>query len=260
LDVSRRAILKAGGLLPLATLAPSLIEHARADAKAGTPFRFLTPHEARVVEEATARLVPGPLDDPLEALVSSPGAREANIVRYVDNLLSAFDHNPPRIFASGPWSNRHLRPGDEHEDYMAEYVPLVERQVVAWQRRVNELQKAYRAGVKELDAHAGGDFSAASPSTQDGVLVTCADFRAVLMNHTLEGMYSVPEYGGNAKEAGWLSIGWRGDSQPTGYTPHQVETSDGPDVIDPTGIVELVLGQLPIAAKRMSSKGWRFGG
>ena len=259
MEVSRRSILKATSLLPLATLAPALIEAAQADAKSGAAFRFFTAHEAAVVEAATARLLPGPSDDPLEALAQSPGAREANIVRYIDNLLSAFDHNPPRIFAGGPWSDRHLRKGDEHEDYMAQFVPLVERQVVAWRKRVSQLRNDYRAGVKRLDKAAGGDFTKATSSQQDSVLTSEASVRDFMMTHTLEGMYSVPEYGGNSGRVGWLTIGWRGDSQPSGYTPHEVETSDGFDPLDPTGIVSLILAMTPVAAQRMSSRGWRFG-
>ena len=40
------------------------------------PFRFFTGHQAAVVEAATARIAPGPLDDPAEA--GHPGAREAD--------------------------------------------------------------------------------------------------------------------------------------------------------------------------------------
>src|SRR5205085_1998033 len=36
--------------------------------------------------------------------------------------------------------------------------------------------------------------------------------------HTAEGMFSVPEYGGNRNRVGWQLIGFDGDSQPLGYT------------------------------------------
>src|SRR6516164_7195462 len=49
--------------------------------------RFFTGHEAAVVEAATARIVPGPEDDPAEA--GHPGAREAGVTDYIDLMLGA---------------------------------------------------------------------------------------------------------------------------------------------------------------------------
>lgn len=43
-------------------------------------LQVLTPHEARTVEAYTARLLPGTPDD--------PGAREAGVVYYIDNMLA----------------------------------------------------------------------------------------------------------------------------------------------------------------------------
>ena len=61
-------------------------------------------------------------------------------------------------------------------------------------------------------------------------------------------MYSVPEYGGNRN-----GVGWKGDLlarrlQPRGYTAHEVETSDGPDVVVLTATELAVLGDLGIVA------------
>ena len=64
---------------------------------------FFTEHQAAVVEAATARIAPGPEDDPAEA--GHPGAREADVTGYIDTMLGALDDQD--IFAGGPWSNRH---------------------------------------------------------------------------------------------------------------------------------------------------------
>ena len=48
---------------------------------------FFTAHQAAVVEAATARIAPGPRDDPAEA--GHPGAREAGVTGYIDALLAA---------------------------------------------------------------------------------------------------------------------------------------------------------------------------
>ena len=75
--VPRRRVLKAAGLAGLAVLVPSeLLAACSPSSNATAPgWRFFDDHEAKVVEEATARLIPGPGDDPLEA--GHPGAREA---------------------------------------------------------------------------------------------------------------------------------------------------------------------------------------
>ena len=48
----------------------------------------------------------------------------------------------------------------------------------------------------------------------------------MLFTHAIEGMYSVPEYGGNHALVGWLDIGFPGDSQPTGYADAEVSERD----------------------------------
>jgi Gluconate 2-dehydrogenase subunit 3 len=53
------------------------------------PAGFFTGHEAAVVEAATARIAPGPEDDPAE--VGHPGAREAGVTCYIDMMLGALD-------------------------------------------------------------------------------------------------------------------------------------------------------------------------
>jgi hypothetical protein len=233
---TRRTVLAAAALVPLATWIPGILEESKARAAAGSAYRFLSPHQVAVVTEATARLVPGPLDDPLEA--DHPGAREADVVRYVDTLLSAFDEDLPRIFAGGPWSNRHTT----GPDLMATFVPLEERQLLAWRRRVAELRTRVAAAVVDLDKAAGADgfadFLAAPTPVQDYVLSSETAARDVLFTLTIEGMYSVPEYGGNAGLTGWQEIKWLGDVQPVGYSKAEVEGDDG---LDPVGVADLAV-------------------
>lgn len=55
---------------------------------------FFSAHEAATIEALTARIIPGTPDD--------PGAREAGVVHYIDNLLS-FNHGDDRAtYRSGP--------------------------------------------------------------------------------------------------------------------------------------------------------------
>jgi hypothetical protein len=251
-EVSRRRFLQTAGMLPLAALLPREILARALAAPASASFVFFDPHQAAVVREATARLIPGPQDDPLEA--GHPGAREANVVRYIDLLLGAFATNPPRLYAGGPYSDR--AGGDEN--YMASFVALSPFQEASWRKRIAKLQAAYVAGVKALDAAAGGDFASASPNKQDQALAGAGPFLDTLFVHAIEGMYAVPEYGGNAGLVGWQDISYPGDSQPRGYTPDQVSQSDGVDPVIPDVLVAAVLADFELAARAVATR--RLGG
>ena len=237
--LSRRGFLAGASLLPLLGLVPGLLDAARAAGTASS-YRFFSAHQAAVLDAATRRLVPGPDDDPLEA--GHPGAAEAHALRYIDIMLSAFDTSPPKLFAGGPWSDRH---GDG-PDYLATFVEPDTAQTLAWKQRIADLQKQYAAGVVLLDQQAGGDFTSIAALQQDQVLASqpAADFTALLFGHTIEGMYSIPEYGGNAAQVGWIEIGYPGDSQPRGYTAAELAEQQI-DVIDPTGITAQVLSAFP---------------
>jgi hypothetical protein len=201
---------------------------------------FFTAHQAAVVEAATARIAPGPGDDPAEA--GHPGAREADVTGYIDTMLGALgalDDAAPPVFAGGPWSNRHT----SGPDLMARFVALDPVTRIAWRKRLTGWQQQYQEGIATLDRLAGGDFTKASRSRQDKILVasSVSSFTALLFEHTIEGLYSAPEYGGNRGLAGWKEIGFPGDIQPRGYTADEVSRSDGHDPVENTGIVAKVI-------------------
>jgi hypothetical protein len=203
-------------------------------------LRFFTSHQAAVIEDATARIAPGPADDPAEA--GHPGAREADVTGYIDSMLGALgalDGAAPPIFAGGPWSNRHT----SGPDLMARFMTLDPVARIAWRRRLQAWQQQYRQGIAALDKLAGGDFTKADHAQQDKILAGSAAsaFTSLLFEHTVEGLYSVPEYGGNRGLVGWKDISYPGDSQPRGYTPDEVSRSDGHDPVDETPVVADVL-------------------
>lgn len=234
----RRQVLQAAGFAGLAVLLPPELLAActtpsppAAGGGEGRPLLVLDAHEAKVVEEATARLIPGPTDDPSEA--GHPGAREADVTRYIDTMLGALALSPPRIFAGGPFSNRAGWPVDD----MAKFLGLTPAQVSGWTLRLAGFRARYRAGIKTLDKMAGGDFTAASPDKMDEILAQDpGGFMTLLFTHAIEGTYSAPEYGGNAGLVGWHEISWPGDRQPRGYSDSAVSLSDGPDAYAPKGI------------------------
>jgi Gluconate 2-dehydrogenase subunit 3 len=253
--VSRRRVLGGLSLLPLVAVngVPPAASADPADVvdAADTPYLYLSPHQAAVLDAATRRLIPGPEDDPGE--LNSPGAHEANVVRYLDVMLAAFSFSPAKVHAGGPWSDR----AGGSQDFMANFVPLDRAQNYAWQQRIANLRTQYTNGIALLDQLAGGDFSTASRKTQDSILRTgqAVSFTQVLFGHTIEGMYSVPEYGGNANLVGWRDIKWPGDSQPRGYTNAEVEAPEF-DICGASGIIGLLVrGGWTQAIAKMGGKG-----
>jgi hypothetical protein len=232
------------GALPVAAASAAVLSAEGCTSSSGSAspgtFRFFTGHQAAVVQDATARIAPGPADDPAEA--GHPGAREAGVTGYIDSMLAALgalDSDAPLVFAGGPWSNRHT----SGPDLMARFETLDPVTRIAWQRRLRAWQQQYCQGIATLDKLAGGDFTKAGHAEQDKILAgsEASSFTSLLFEHTIEGLYAVPEYGGNQGLAGWKDIGYPGDSQPRGYTPDEVTQADGRDPVDNTGVVAEVL-------------------
>jgi gluconate 2-dehydrogenase gamma chain len=239
----RRTLIAA---IPVAVASAAVFGSSGCDSSASSApaLRFFTSHQAAVVTDATARIAPGPSDDPAEA--GHPGAREAGVTDYIDTMLGALGALEasagapvPAIFASGPWSNRNT----SGPDLMASFVPPDPVTRIAWRQRLAGWRQQYTRGIAALDKLADGDFTKASPAHQDKILASsqASTFLALLSEHTIEGMYSNPEYGGNRGLAGWKDISYPGDSQPRGYTGEEVEGSGGHDPVDDTPVVADVL-------------------
>lgn len=150
------------------------------------PFKslmFFTQEEAASVEAITARIIPGMPDN--------PGAREADAVVFIDRALAGY---------------------------------------------VAHLQVFYRRGIAALDALSaerhGKPFRRLDEDRQDAMLREIegsteieqpgrmAQFFAVVYEHTLEGTFCDPKYGGNKDALGWRMIGFPGAQW--GYSPEQM--------------------------------------
>jgi Gluconate 2-dehydrogenase subunit 3 len=180
---------------------------------------FLTPEEYALLEAVCRRLIPND---------EGPGAVEAGVVDYIDNLLGAFGFDPPRIWAEGPFSGRFG--GDAG---FATFIPLAPIEELAWRTRLEGskgiperelngpvvgLQERYRLGLAAL----GAEFDDLTGEEQDTMLQADPGFTTMVYEHACEGMYGAPEYGGNRGLVGWLSIGFAGDVQPRGYSDAEV--------------------------------------
>jgi hypothetical protein len=153
----------------------------------------VAPSQHRTLRAAVARIVPA----------SGPGdwsAADVGADRYILNLLA----RPHRIYAGGPYRSRFAR-----------FQRLSRVKRIGWSREVRRLGRLYTQGLAQLDAMAGGDFVAVPGPVQDAILTKLDDggsaFFDALYNHTLEGVYSHPVYGGNRGYRAWRSFGYAGD-------------------------------------------------
>jgi gluconate 2-dehydrogenase subunit 3-like protein len=125
---------------------------------------------------------------------------------YIDRLLLGFDGDTPNggIYAGGPYRC-------QFPSFQA--LPAAKRK--GWQLEIERLRKIYREGLAALDAAAGGDFAALPEVAQDAILegldLQGSELFRVLYNHTMEGAYSHPVYGGNRDFTSWSSLQYQGD-------------------------------------------------
>src|SRR5580765_182875 len=159
-------------LHPEAMHAPDAM-HGHEIAAAREPLENLTATEADLLEAIVARLIPSD--------ANGPGATEARAAHYIDRALGG-------ALASS--------------------------------------RQAYTAGLAALDRYSrssrGKAFTELSATDQDSVLIdvetgaatgftgSSAQFFALVLNHTHQGTFGDPYYGGNANFIGWDLIGYPG--------------------------------------------------
>ena len=144
-----------------------------AGAVQSAPLETLTVEQAAILDAVVARLIPS------DAL--GPGAREAGAVRYIDRALGG---------------------------------------------ALSASRAAYESGLAALDRYArssrGEPFVQLTAVDQDSVLIdvetgaatgfagSSAAFFAMVLNHTHQGTFGDPFYGGNRDFVGWDLIGYPG--------------------------------------------------
>lgn len=197
--ISRRDLLKRASAASAAAAVPATLAEASqvpAAAPRAEPLETLTQPEAETLEAIAARLIPTD--------ANGPGAREARAAHYIDRALGG---------------------------------------ALAGSR------EAYRSGLTALDAHAratkGRGFAQLTEADQDQLLTALeqnavpgfappgsAVFFNLVLNHTQQGTFGDPYYGGNRGFVGWDLVGYPGvrlavtaDEQRLGQRPRRLHMS-----------------------------------
>ncbi|HSM54540.1 MAG TPA: gluconate 2-dehydrogenase subunit 3 family protein [Candidatus Sulfomarinibacteraceae bacterium] len=197
------------------------------------PLRFFTPHEAQTVETFSARLLPGTPDD--------PGAREAGVVYYMDNLLAELEGFAEPVYREPPFAETYegdAPPADGEGAFNVIWVPEDEIERYGYQSVLTP-REVFRLGVAGLDRYANEqfdeDFVDLSEEQQDEIIQAMVDGEATgfdplsaeavfhtFRRYTNEGMFSDPVYGGNRDMVGWKLIGYPGAQR--AYTVEEIQT------------------------------------
>lgn len=133
----------------------------------------LGPSELRILEAITARLIPGN--------ETGPGAREARVSRYIDGALQA-----------------------EYATHLAEY----RRGLAATE---SYSQSRFAHGFADLaEDEQDAVLTAIERDDATGFDTLSSVFFARVRQHTIEGMFGDPSWGGNAGRVGWALLGYPG--------------------------------------------------
>jgi gluconate 2-dehydrogenase gamma chain len=213
--ISKREFMHRGALCATASILPATFASGREYGHGqGMPWRagvadpphygrgeggFFTVEERQAVDAITARLIP--TDE------TGPGAREADVVTFIDRQLAGFYGRAQRWYMEGPFPDEPL----DTQGYQQPHTPA----------------GLWREGLAGLDAHCreaydDRPFHALSEEDQDAVLTAMADgeiefeglsaerFFDFAREMTIEGFFCDPIYGGNRDMAGWRLVGFPG--------------------------------------------------
>jgi gluconate 2-dehydrogenase gamma chain len=156
---------------------------------------FFNALEATIVEALAARIFPGDAED--------PGAREADVLTYIDRSLGGAYQELQTGYRRGLAELERLC-ADRHGASFAELTEESQDKIVG-----------------ELDERFALLEAGESPVDDDPRLDTVAEFFGMVRQHTLEGMFCDPMYGGNRACVGWKLVGFPGAQW--GYSADQMK-------------------------------------
>jgi gluconate 2-dehydrogenase gamma chain len=149
------------------------------------PLLFLNPSESAIIDTLVGHIIP--------AEEGSPGAREAGVTEYIDRALSGFMRDLQPVYRNGLHA-------------LAEFVT---ERFGRGELYVDLDEEQQRAVVEELDDLAKRDASA-----------FLGQFYRIVREHTIQGFFGDPAYGGNRDVVGWKLIGYPGAQW--GFTAEQM--------------------------------------
>ena len=179
-----------------------------------------------------------------------PGAAAMGAVDFIEQILTAFEFDPPRICASGPFSDRNPFPGpdgqptkDRPQNSMREFLPLPREVELGWRVLLYGSESlgeqfpnrglvgpivgwrdGFRKGIQQVLT-----LTRLAPAqvTVDAVADVWSrlahDFRDVVVRQVVSSVAAAPEYGGNRDLSGWRLLHHLGDNAPYGFTPYDTQ-------------------------------------
>jgi len=159
--------------LPTTSKSPPDNEVAQAALQAKEPLETLSATESDTLEAIVARLIPTD--------ANGPGATEARAAHYIDRALGGVLASSRPAYAAG----------------------LAAVEQYARSRKGVSFAKL---SLEDQDAM----LSAMESGTATGFIPNSATFFELVRNHTLQGMFCDPYYGGNANFVGWDLLGYPG--------------------------------------------------
>ena len=235
--LSRRSFC--GGALTLVCAVPMLACEDGGQDQATLPPR---PTSTPLDEQSFALLI-AVMDALIPASNGRAGAVAARAPWYVAELLGAFDSDPPKIFAGGPYSGRHGGlDGFRHFQRLTRVEEIRWRTTIEGSRGIPErefngpvvgLRERYETGLRAIDDLAQELTGARLPDLdideRRNVLQKAdPEFLDLVYGHANEGTYGDPVYGGNFELKGWDAIDYEGDRVPQGYSAKElIKPEDG---------------------------------
>lgn len=186
------------------------------------------------------------------AEVVLPGSRALGAVDYIEQLLTAFEVDPPRIYAGGPFSGRTPFPNDNGspsanfpKNSFKMFLPLNRVQERAWRLKLygsdgvkgggpndalhgqglgktKGLRDIFKHGLKEALSISLGATDRAAMTLVHPLLP--GDFKDALSTLVVQSAFAAPEYGGNRDGKGWKSVHFEGDTLPLGFSHFDEKT------------------------------------
>ena len=181
---------------------------------------FFNEDEARTVEAITARIIPGD--------ANNPGAKEAGAVIFIDRALAGFFGHLQTFYREGLATLDH----SSRSRFGSAFVDLTESQQ-------DEFLRTIEGGLEQRS------IEDALRDERSGKL---AQFFSVVYEHTLEGTFGDPIYGGNREAVGWKMVGFPGAQWR--YTAEQMKPG-----YDATQMRIATLNELRTSIKMPSERG-----